>query len=75
MFFFTLGGAEANENAIKLAKQYTGRQKIMARYRSYHGATAGAISLTGDPRRWANEPGLPGELSGCLRSLRIPLHF
>lgn len=60
MFFFTLGGAEANENAIKLAKQYTGRQKIMARYRSYHGATAGAISLTGDPRRWANEPGLPG---------------
>ena len=60
MFFFTLGGAEANENAIKLAKQYTGRQKIMARYRSYHGATTGAISLTGDPRRWANEPGLPG---------------
>ena len=60
MFFFTLGGAEANENAIKLAKQYTGRQKIMARYRSYHGATAGAIALTGDPRRWANEPGLPG---------------
>ncbi len=60
MFFFTLGGAEANENAIKLAKQYTGRQKIIARYRSYHGATTGAISLTGDPRRWANEPGLPG---------------
>jgi taurine--2-oxoglutarate transaminase len=60
MFFFTLGGAEANENAIKLAKQYTGRQKIMARYRSYHAATTGAISLTGDPRRWANEPGLPG---------------
>ncbi|MCK5914872.1 MAG: aminotransferase class III-fold pyridoxal phosphate-dependent enzyme, partial [Deltaproteobacteria bacterium] len=54
------GGAEANENAIKLAKQYTGRQKILARYRSYHGATAGAISLTGDPRRWANEPSLPG---------------
>jgi len=60
MFFFTLGGAEANENAIKLAKQYTGRHKILARYRSYHGATAGAISLTGDPRRWANEPSLPG---------------
>jgi len=59
-FFFTLGGAEANENAIKLARQYTGRQKFLARYRSYHGATTGAISLTGDPRRWANEPGLPG---------------
>ncbi|MCC6192161.1 MAG: aminotransferase class III-fold pyridoxal phosphate-dependent enzyme [Anaerolineales bacterium] len=59
-FFFTLGGAEANENAIKLARGYTGRQKIITRYRSYHGATAGAISLTGDPRRWANEPGLPG---------------
>ncbi len=59
-FFFTLGGAEANENAIKLARQFTGRQKIIARYRSYHGATAGAISLTGDYRRWANEPGIPG---------------
>jgi taurine--2-oxoglutarate transaminase len=59
-FFFTLGGAEANENAIKLARGYTGRQKIITRYRSYHGATGGAISLTGDPRRWANEPGLPG---------------
>ena len=59
-FFFTLGGAEANENAIKLARGFTGRQKIITRYRSYHGATAGAISLTGDPRRWANEPGIPG---------------
>lgn len=59
-FFFTLGGAEANENAIRLARQYTGRQKIIARYRSYHGATAGAIALTGDPRRWANEPSVPG---------------
>ena len=59
-FFFTLGGAEANENAIRVARMVTGRQKIMARYRSYHGATAGSISLTGDPRRWANEPGLPG---------------
>jgi taurine---2-oxoglutarate transaminase len=58
--FFTLGGAEANENAIRIAKAVTGRQKILARYRSYHGATAGAITLTGDPRRWANEPGLPG---------------
>jgi taurine---2-oxoglutarate transaminase len=58
--FFTLGGAEANENAIRIAKAVTGRQKILARYRSYHGATAGAITLTGDPRRWPNEPGLPG---------------
>jgi taurine--2-oxoglutarate transaminase len=59
-FFFTLGGAEANENAIRVARTVTGRQKIMARYRSYHGATHGAVSLTGDPRRWANEPGIPG---------------
>ena len=60
MTFFTNGGAEANENAIKLARWYTGRHKIIARYRSYHGATGGAITLTGDPRRWAAEPGLPG---------------
>jgi taurine---2-oxoglutarate transaminase len=60
MSFFTNGGAEANENAIKLARWYTGRHKIIARYRSYHGATAGAITLTGDPRRWHAEPGLPG---------------
>src|SRR3954447_1389948 len=60
MSFFTNGGAEANENAIKLARWYTGRHKIIARYRSYHGATGGAITLTGDPRRWAAEPGLPG---------------
>jgi taurine--2-oxoglutarate transaminase len=59
-FFFTLGGAEANESAIKLARGFTGRHKILARYRSYHGATAGAITLTGDHRRWANEPGIPG---------------
>ncbi len=60
MSFFTNGGAEANENAIKLARWYTGRHKVIARYRSYHGATAGAITLTGDPRRWPAEPGLPG---------------
>jgi taurine--2-oxoglutarate transaminase len=60
MSFFTNGGAEANENAIKLARWYTGRHKVIARYRSYHGATAGAITLTGDPRRWAAEPGIPG---------------
>jgi taurine--2-oxoglutarate transaminase len=59
-FFFTNGGADANENAIKLARFFTGRHKILARYRSYHGATAGAMSLTGDPRRWAAEPGIPG---------------
>jgi taurine--2-oxoglutarate transaminase len=60
MSFFTNSGAEANENAIKLARLYTGRNKIVVRYRSYHGATHGAISLTGDPRRWPNEPGMPG---------------
>jgi taurine--2-oxoglutarate transaminase len=62
MSFFTNGGAEANENAIKLARWYTGRHKVIARYRSYHGATAGAITLTGDPRRWPAEPGIPGVL-------------
>ena len=59
-FFFTNGGAEANENAIRIARLFTGRQKILARYRSYHGGTAGAITLTGDPRRWAAEPGMAG---------------
>lgn len=58
--FFTLGGAEAVENAIKLARHFTGRHKILARYRSYHGATLGAMTLTGDPRRWANEPAISG---------------
>jgi taurine--2-oxoglutarate transaminase len=60
MSFFTNGGADANENAAKLARWVTGRQKIVARYRSYHGATAGAASLTGDPRRWPAEPAVPG---------------
>ncbi|HEY8104313.1 MAG TPA: aminotransferase class III-fold pyridoxal phosphate-dependent enzyme [Gaiellaceae bacterium] len=60
MSFFTNGGAEANENAIKVARWVTGRHKVIARYRSYHGATAGAITLTGDPRRWHAEPGIPG---------------
>lgn len=60
-FLYTLGGADANENAVKLARAYTGRHKILARYRSYHGATAGAMALTGDPRRLAWEPNLmPG---------------
>jgi taurine--2-oxoglutarate transaminase len=58
--FFTLGGAEANENAIKIARFYTGRNKILARYRSYHGATYGALAATGDYRRLAAEPGMPG---------------
>jgi taurine---2-oxoglutarate transaminase len=58
--FFSLGGAEANENAVKMARLFTGRTKILARYRSYHGATLGMMSVTGDPRRWPNEPGLAG---------------
>src|SRR5438094_318738 len=60
VFFFTNGGTEANEHAIKIARWATGRHKILARYRSYHGATGAAITLTGDPRRWAAEPGTPG---------------
>ncbi|MCB0962420.1 MAG: aminotransferase class III-fold pyridoxal phosphate-dependent enzyme, partial [Acidimicrobiales bacterium] len=60
MVFFTNGGADANENAIRMAKLHTGRHKVLATYRSYHGATAGAIALTGDPRRWPNEPAQPG---------------
>ncbi len=60
MVFFTNGGAEANENAIRMAKLHTGRHKVLATYRSYHGATGGSISLTGDPRRWPNEPALGG---------------
>jgi taurine--2-oxoglutarate transaminase len=59
-FFFTNGGAEAVENAIRIARVVTGRHKILTRYRSYHGGTAGALTLTGDPRRWASEPGIPG---------------
>ena len=58
--FFTLGGAEANENAIKFARLYTGKQKILARYISYHGATYGAVTLSGDYRRPPVEPGIPG---------------
>ena len=58
--FFTNGGAEANENAIRMARLHTGRQKVLSTYRSYHGATANAIALTGDPRRWANEIGVSG---------------
>lgn len=54
--FFTNGGADANENAVRMARGYTGRRKVLTTYRSYHGATGSAISMTGDPRRWANEP-------------------
>lgn len=59
-FFFTLGGADANENAVKIAPMYTKKWKIITRYRSYHGATYGAIALTGDPRRPPVEPAMPG---------------
>jgi taurine---2-oxoglutarate transaminase len=58
--FFTNGGAEANENAVRMARLHTGRQKVLSTYRSYHGATAAAITLTGEPRRWPSEPGFPG---------------
>ncbi len=58
--FFTLGGADANEHAITIARLVTGRHKIVTRYRSYHGATSGAISASGDPRRLPSEPGMPG---------------
>lgn len=58
--FFTNAGAEANENAIKIARMYTGKYKVFSAYRSYHGATYGAANLTGEPRRFASEPGIPG---------------
>src|SRR5204863_8330340 len=60
VFFFTNGSAEANENAIRIARLATGRHKILARYRSYHGGTGASLTATGDPRRWAMEPGMPG---------------
>jgi taurine--2-oxoglutarate transaminase len=58
--FFTLGGSDANENAIKIARMFTGRNKVFSRYRSYHGGTYGAANLTGEPRRYPSEPGIPG---------------
>ncbi|HUR48102.1 MAG TPA: aspartate aminotransferase family protein [Acidimicrobiales bacterium] len=58
--FFTNAGAEANEHAVRMARLHTGRHKVLAQYRSYHGATAGAMALTGDPRRWGSEPAMPG---------------
>jgi taurine--2-oxoglutarate transaminase len=60
MVFFTNGGAEATENAVRMARLHTGRHKVLTTYRSYHGATAGAITLTGDPRRWPSEPAAVG---------------
>ena len=59
-FFFTTSGTEANEAAFKIARMYTGRTKIIARYRSYHGSTMASIGATGDPRRWPTEPGAKG---------------
>lgn len=55
--FFTNGGADANENAIKIARMYTRRNKVFSRYRSYHGSSFGAGNLTGEPRRYPLEPG------------------
>ncbi len=60
MVFFTNGGAEATENAVRMARLHTGRGKVLTTYRSYHGGTGGSITLTGDPRRWPSEPGMPG---------------
>ncbi len=60
MVFFTNGGAEATENAVRMARLHTGRHKVLTTYRSYHGGTAGAITMTGDPRRWPSEPGMAG---------------
>ena len=57
--FFTNGGAEATENAMRMARLHTGRHKVLSMYRSYHGATGGSIALTGDPRRWPSEPNVP----------------
>jgi len=58
--FFTNGGAEATENALRMARLHTGRHKVLTTYRSYHGSTAGAITMTGDPRRWPSEPAMAG---------------
>jgi taurine--2-oxoglutarate transaminase len=60
MVFFTIGGAEATENAIRMARLHTSRHKVLTMYRSYHGATAAAITMTGDPRRWPSEPSAVG---------------
>ncbi len=64
-FFFTTSGTDANEAAFKIARMYTGKTKILARYRSYHGSTSGSIAATGDPRRWAMEP-VGGKQQGTI---------
>ncbi len=76
-FFFTTSGTEANEAAFKIARMYTGKTKIIARYRSYHGSTMGSIAATSDPRRWAMEPA--GKIPGVIfapevNCYRCPLH-
>ena len=58
--FFTLGGSDANEHALRIARAFTGKHKVLSRYRSYHGATAGSASLSGEPRRFPSEPGMSG---------------
>jgi taurine--2-oxoglutarate transaminase len=58
--FFTTGGGEANQDAVKMARTITGRQKVLSAYRSFHGSSQGAGTLTGENRRWPNEPGIPG---------------
>ena len=70
--FFTNGGAEATENAMRMARLHTGRHKVLAAYRSYHGATAGAITMTGDPRRWGAEPA-HARHRALLGSVPVPL--
>ena len=75
--FFTNGGAEATENAMRMARLHTGRHKVLTAYRSYHGATNGSITATGDPRRWASEPGMPGIVhvwGPVPLPLGVPLH-
>ena len=74
MVFFTNGGAEATENAIRMARLHTGRHKVLTMYRSYHGATAGAITMTGDPRRWPSEPGGGGH-GQVLGPVPVPLRL
>ncbi len=68
-FFFTTSGTDANEAAFKIARMYTGKTKIIARYRSYHGSTSSSIAATGDPRRWAMEP--RGKAQGIIFSPEV----
>ena len=71
-FFFTTSGTDANEAAFKIARMYTGKSKIIARYRSYHGSTSGSIAATGDPRRWAMEP-VGGKQQGTIFAPEVQL--